>query len=190
MVSADSVLMERAQRGDREAQERVLDAVAPMLVSLVRRLCPASEREDVVQELVAHLLAVLPRFEPAGPAKFSTWAYTVVMRQLLMKRRRPPALLVALDGGLAVPDPRPGPDERLDTAQRHAQLEHAVQQLPDEQRLVFVGVQLQQQSLETVAHALDLPLGTVKSRLHRAKAQLVILLNAPGSQTEVPLARR
>jgi RNA polymerase sigma-70 factor, ECF subfamily len=179
----------RAQRGDRQAQQRVLAALGPLLASLVRRLGDRKDPEDQLQELFAHVLSVLPKFDPAGPATLSTWAYTVAMRQLLMEKRRPALELVAIEGGLSVPDARPAIDERLHAERRRAQLEAAVMRLPEDQRAVFVGAQLQQQPLEAVAAALELPLGTVKSRLHRAKAQLVLWLNPPAPEQQKGASR-
>ena len=79
-------VLERAQAGDPAAQTAVLEAVGPPLAGLVRRLSGANEADDCLQELMMHLLKVLPRFDPAGPARLSTWAFSVAHRAVFRVR--------------------------------------------------------------------------------------------------------
>src|SRR5688500_12571286 len=85
-LSVEMIL--RAQRGEATAQASLLRQVVPAFRALLRRLGQNFEREDQLQELLTHLLSVLPQFRVEGPAKFSTWAYTVAHRFVLMERRR------------------------------------------------------------------------------------------------------
>jgi len=170
----DAAVLARAQRGDRSAQAAFLRDVGPSVGSLVRRLGERKDVEDQLHEVFAHLLTVLPRFDPQGPAQLSTWVFTVTHRWLLMQKRRAAPVLVALEGGLVAS----GADAAEYTLGRqlNALLELELQRLPAEQRRVFVLTQLHQQSLEAVAEVEGVPLGTIKSRLHRARAELVLRL--------------
>lgn len=150
--------------------------VGPSVASLIHRLGARRDVEDQLQEIFAHLLEVLPRFDPRGPAQLSTWVFTVTHRWLLMQRRKATLTLVPIDGGLTKAAPGADAVEHVANRELHALLEAELSKLPDELRRVFVLTQLHQQPLEAVAQAEGVPLGTVKSRLHRARAQLVLKL--------------
>lgn len=81
-----------------------------------------------------------------------------------------------LDRADKVADSGPGGDALVERRELRERLERALGQLPEEQRRVFVLAQVHQQPLEQIAECEQLPLGTVKSRLHRARAALVLLL--------------
>ena len=66
----DPATIRAAQGGNDAAQRAVLESVGPLLASLVRRLGERRESADHLQALFTHLLAVLPRFDPNGPATF------------------------------------------------------------------------------------------------------------------------
>lgn len=170
----DPATIRAAQTGSETAQRAVLESVGPLLASLVRRLGERRESADQLQALFAHLLAVLPRFDPSGAATFSTWTYTVAQRWLLKSKRGSVVTLVPLDGGLSTTQLDPEATAR--GTQLGARLELALTKLPDDQRRAFVLTQLHGQPLEAVAEAEQVPLGTIKSRLHRARAALVLLL--------------
>lgn len=134
--------------------------------------------EDAVQEVLAKLLGVLPQFDPHGTARLTTWVFTVAHRWLLDQRKRRHLILVSLDEAAAIADPRPGPDRLVEHKQLADALEVAISRLPDEQRRVFLLAQIHQQPMEELARTEGVPIGTIKSRLHRARAQLVALLGS------------
>jgi RNA polymerase sigma-70 factor (ECF subfamily) len=169
-------LIARAQHGDRAAQEAFLRRYVRPLHALVRRSGAPGDPDDLTQELLSRLLTALPRFDPAGPARLTTWVFTVAQRWLIDERRRRHLTLVELEDGVAVPDSRPLPEQRLEEHRLAVALEDAVGRLPETQRRVFLLAQVHEQPLEAVAEAEGVPLGTVKSRLHRARAQLVLWL--------------
>jgi RNA polymerase sigma-70 factor (ECF subfamily) len=173
-LSAD--LIRRAQGGDSEAQVAFLRAVSPSLRALLRRLGFPGEAQDELQDVYTKLLDVLPQFRLDGPAQPGTWVYSVVHRWLLEKRRKRRLQLVSLDAGLTVADSGPSPAERASSEQLRGLLERAIRRLPEDQQRVLVFTQLHQQPLEAFAAVEGLPLGTVKSRLHRARAELAALM--------------
>ncbi len=155
------------------AQAEFLRAIGPTVGALIYRLGSRRDAEDQLHEVFAHLLAVLPRFDPSGPAHLTTWIFTVTHRWLLMQKRKASLVLVPLEGG-------PGPDAQTtaEGKQLEALLEAELQRLPEDQRRTFVLSQLHHQPMEEIALAEGVALGTVKSRLHRARAQLVIRMGA------------
>lgn len=177
-LKVDQAVLERAQRGDAAAQGEFLRAIGPTVGALVYRLGRRSDPEDQLHEIFAHLLEVLPRFDPAGPAQLTTWVFTVTHRWLLMQQRKAKLTLVPLEGGLSQPAPGPDAAQQVEGRQLEALLEAELQRLPDEQRRTFVLTQLHHQPLEEVALAEGVAVGTVKSRLHRARAQLIIRMGA------------
>ncbi len=174
-MELDAATVQSARRGDRAAQDAFLRRYAGPLHALLRR-SGIPNADDAVQELLAKLLAVLPRFDPAGAAMLTTWVFTVAHRWLLDQRKRRYLSLVPLEQALAIADPRPGADRLLEQKQMTEALEGAIARLPDEQRRVFLLAQVHQQPMEALSRIEGVPVGTIKSRLHRARAQLVALL--------------
>lgn len=126
----------------------------------------AAQVEDLAQEAFLKALRALPRFDPSGPAKVSSWLLTIATRVALsdLRRRR-----IATEPLSAAPEPSERPFERLDARRR---IEQAAATLTPEQRAVFVLRDLHGLTETEVARALDLDVSAAKSRLHRARARL------------------
>src|SRR5215471_19140828 len=140
--------IERAKAGNLQAREELLRAFAGPLRALVRRWGSPADPEDQLQELFAKVLRVLPQFEVTGAARLSTWIFTVAHRALLEQRRRPQLNVVPLEQATQIAD---------------QQCIH---------RVLEEG-ELRRRLEEAIAEAEGIPIGTVKSRLHRARARLV-----------------
>jgi RNA polymerase sigma-70 factor, ECF subfamily len=164
--------IERAKAGNLQAREDLLRAITGPLRALVRRWGNPADPEDQLQELFAKVLRVLPQFEIAGAARLSTWIFTVAHRTLLEQRRRPQLAVVPLEQAKQVADQR-CIHQALEQGELRRRLEDAIADLPDEQRRVIVLAQIHHQPLEAIAEVEGIPIGTVKSRLHRARARLV-----------------
>jgi RNA polymerase sigma-70 factor (ECF subfamily) len=175
-MELDRATLQRAQAGGKEAQSLFLRRYAGPLRALVRRLGGGGDLDDQLQELLLALLKALPRFRPEGPASLTTWVFAVAHRQLLAGRRRPRLQLVPLDEAADLAAGDPPVDQLLGDKRLGLSLEAALAQLSPAHRTVFVLTQLHQQPLEAVAEVEQVPLGTIKSRLHRARAELVLLL--------------
>jgi RNA polymerase sigma factor (sigma-70 family) len=185
-------LLEKAQRGDRSAQAALLREIGPQVSSLIRRLGHRRDADDQRHDIFLHLLAVLPKYDLHGPAQFSTWVFTVAYRWLLMQQRKPRPVLTALDGGLAETLSAEGADASAyaEGRQLSALLDDALLKLPEEPRRVFVLSQLHHVSMEDIALGENIPVGTVKSRLHRARALLVLHLGPALDRAPSPGGRR
>ncbi len=154
--------------------DALLDEHGAVLYALCRRLDP--DPADAFQDVWAHLLPRLHRFDPARGA-VRAWLRSIAPRRRVGRHRprRGPRTQVQPD----VPDPAPSAEARLDRARHRARLERAVAVLPDEQRRVVVAHHIHGRSLEQIAADEGVAIGTVKSRLHRGRARLVTLLEAP-----------
>lgn len=166
----DEITLARARRGERDGCARFVTFHQRMVFATIGRIVGprgGQERvEDLAQEAFLRALRALPRFDPAGPAKVSTWLLTIATRVALsdLRRRRVPT--DSLEG---VPEPTDDPFTRIDARRR---IEHAAATLTPEQRAVFVLRDLHGLTETEVAAALDLQVSAAKSRLHRARARL------------------
>lgn len=184
MVDADDgALVAAAQAGDREALDRLLRRHHDRVHAVCRRLSGnEADALDATQEALIAIARGIARFD--GRARFSTWAYRVAtnacLDELRRRRRRPvpglPEDRDGPDGGLA--DPRAGvPIDALDDRLR---VDAALAELPIEFRAAVVLRDLCDLDYAEIAAILDIPPGTVRSRIARGRAHLARLLG-PGN---------
>ncbi len=128
--------------------------------------------EDLAQETFIRALRALPKFDLAGPASFATWLFKIASRLAIneLQRRRPrteplETTQEALAGSATA-------DANLRRAQIGAAIQDAVTALSPEFRAAFLMREYHGFEYEEIATALELDLGTVKSRLHRARKSL------------------
>ena len=164
----DELTLRRAQRGDERAWRDLIARFQRPVHALIWRMLAGRARdrvEDLVQETFVRVLRALPDFDPGGPATLSTWILTIATRIALNELRRPQlARLADID--------EPSGEGDVGRRQLAAALEKSVAALPVEQRAVLVLRELHGLDYAEIATALDLDLGTVKSRLSRARAAL------------------
>jgi RNA polymerase sigma-70 factor (ECF subfamily) len=168
-AEVDDVTVRRAQRGEADAVRAVVERYHRAVHALVWRMSAArtpDRVEDLVQDCFVRVLRGLGGFDPRGPAKLSTWILTIATRVVLNDRRRPPD--EALDEEPAAPKAGE-PAAALDRAQLARAIGKAVAALPEAQRAVFVLREYHDLDYAEIAHALEVDLGTVKSRLARAR---------------------
>ena len=165
----------RAQQGDvaafSELVARYQDRIYRFLVRLTRSPDDALE---LTQETFLSAYQALARWRP--DARFTTWLFRIARNQAFdWLRRRKRVEFVALedeqDFGFA--DPAPPPDAALETVQRLRGLERALGRLSTEHREILLLREIEGMSYEDIADVLDISLGTVKSRIARARAGLL-----------------
>ena len=172
----DQLTVRRAQAGDKRAQTVFLQRYVRPMHGLVRRSGAQGDVDDLTQELLHKLLLALPRFTHDGPATLTTWVFTIAHHWLLDEKKRRHLQLLPIDEAHQVADTRASPLHLAEQKQLGDALESAIATLPEAQRRVFVLAQVHQQPLDAVAQVEAVPVGTIKSRLHRARAALALAL--------------
>lgn len=163
----DELTLRRAQQGERAALDELVARYHPMVHALVWRMACArgeSHVADLVQDALIRVVQNIARFDPSGPARLSTWVLTVTTRVVLNDRRRDPSretleLAACIDPATAAADREIG-----------AAIAKAVLDLPDAQRIAFVLREYHDLDYAEIAKVLEVDVGTVKSRLSRARA--------------------
>jgi len=172
----ERALIERCRTGDDAAFEELVDRYKNLVYGLVYRL--VSDRtgvDDLAQDVFLKIYRGLPYFR--GDARLSTWIYRVV--QNVCFETRPRRQLVSLDDDRE--DRRRIDPGRADAAfadmELRDRLDKAIAQLPEQYRVLIAAHYLEGVQYEALAEAMNLPLGTVKTHLYRAKRRLRELLN-------------
>ena len=145
----------------------------PVHALLYRMLAPAGRAqscEDLAQEVFLRALQALPRFELSGPARLSTWLLTIATRLALNELRRPRAVPRDFDPGTAATADRP--DSNAERRALGAAISRALCELEPEFRAPFLLREFHGLEYAEIAAVLEIELGTVKSRLSRARGQL------------------
>ena len=154
----------------RRYEKSVFALVARLLCSRA----PAAV-DDVAQEVFIRVIRGIHRFDPAGPARLSTWILTVTTRTCLNamrgQRHRDTSLDGRSDDGTAH-DPAASPEQMVIDRERSDNIESAMAALPAEMRAVLVLRAYHDLDYPEIAAALELEVGTVKSRLSRARTAL------------------
>jgi RNA polymerase sigma-70 factor (ECF subfamily) len=145
--------------------------------------CP-TEAEDVVQDAFVQAFTKLDRFK--RESQFFTWLYRIAFNASVSRhRKKKPTVSIERQReaiGVDPVDTTPPVTAALERDEQIAQLETALKELPDDQRNILVLRELEDQSYQSIAEILDLPVGTVRSRLHRARKHLHELLKSQHEQ--------
>jgi RNA polymerase sigma-70 factor (ECF subfamily) len=138
-----------------------------------RILGPGPDSEEVLQEVFLRTARAAPDWEPR--ARLSTWLYRVTLNRCFSHRRqasrRPLVLLPAMDDA-AGPDEAEGPFERARVGELRAALRGELARLPEDLAAAFTLCVLEELSTAEAAAALERPVGTVKTHVHRARQVL------------------
>jgi RNA polymerase sigma-70 factor (ECF subfamily) len=176
----DAVLVRKAQQGDMDAFESLVRKHQHRVYALCRRLTGAHQSaDDLAQETFIKAYFALGRFDAAWP--LYPWLRRIALNaglNYLKARGRERPLDAGSLGARSAPRSAPAddPEERLERAEFQARFDGAVESLPPEQKSVFILRFHEGLSYEEISRALDLPLGTVMSRLNRARQKLKDLL--------------
>ena len=171
--TGDAELLRRIARGDRRAFEALYDRYArPMFALALRRLGDPGRAEDAVQETFASVWRAAGSYRPDRGAAAS-WLYAVARNAIVDRMRArgdAPAELPE------TPSPEDGPDERAEAGWLAWRVHRAVLELPDPERAVLELAYWKGMSQSEVANALEIPLGTVKTRTRSGLGRLAELL--------------
>lgn len=186
------MLVKRYLAGDRDALEEVLVSIQPRLLALCAHISgdPAHAR-DLCQEAMVRIIQGLPGF--AGNSRLSTWMIRVTTNVCLTDRRR---AKVRKTASLDAPRPRgdegqgtsndladrrePGAPARVEQRDSLSRLSGALAQIDAEQRALLILRDAQGLDYADIAELLGVPVGTIKSRIFRARQALRLQLEAGG----------
>lgn len=180
-TSDDQMYIERAQRGDRSALNELVRKHEQRAYQFAFRLTRnPEEAADVVAEAFVRVYNALPNFK--GNAQFTTWLYRILTNCFLdIRKKESKRGTVSLDSSVTVgegeverqiEDPTANPHEDLLRDERGRRVQRALEKLPAYQKAMILMYHAEQLSYEDIAESLDLPIGTVKSRLNRARLSL------------------
>ena len=167
----DELTLRRAQRGEAAAWRALVDRHQRPVFALISRMLGPGRRgqvEDLAQETFLQVVRSLERFSHDGPARLSTWILTIAARRTIDHLRRaelPVADAADVAGG-------EGGAAALHRAQVAAAIQRAIADLGPEYRAAFLLREYHGLDYGEIAAALRIDLGTVKSRLSRARAAL------------------
>jgi RNA polymerase sigma-70 factor (ECF subfamily) len=167
-------LVERCRQGDDTAFQELVDRYKDLVFALIARATQDRSRaEDLAQDVFLRVHRGLPYFR--GEARLSTWIYRIVAN--VCAHPWAPAGAVSLDDEQTRARVTPSStDRQFSDLELRDRLEKAIARLPANYRLLVAAHYLDGLRYEDLAEALKLPLGTVKTHLHRAKQQLRRLL--------------
>jgi len=142
--------------------------------TLLHVLGNREDARDITQDAFVQAFVKLESFR--GQSAFYTWLYRIAFNLAVSSRRgrRPTHSVDAVreQSGFEPVDPDPGPEDHYDRKQHCQQVREAIDRLDDEHRRVIVLREIEGCTYEDMAEILDVPIGTVRSRLHRARVQL------------------
>ena len=167
----ERALIERCRTGDDIAFGELVDRYKNLVYGMVwRMVTDRSETDDLAQEVFLKVYRGLPYFR--GDARLSTWIFRIVANVCTQARGRRTAEVPGL-----APVREPGShDTAFADFELRERLDKAIAQLPENYRLLIAAHYLEGVQYEALAEALNIPIGTVKTHLYRAKRRLRELL--------------
>ncbi len=175
--TSDQILVQRVQQGDKKAFDLLVLKYQHKIVNLVMRYVrDAAEAQDITQEAFIKAYRALPNFR--GDSAFYTWMYRIAINtaknHLVAVKRRP------LDYDLDLQDPEQydmharlkeidTPEGLLLTEEIRGVVNDAIEALPEDLRTAIVLREMEGMSYEEIAQTMECPVGTVRSRIFRAR---------------------
>ena len=184
--------LKAAQRGEIAAFNSLVEAYQRQIFNVCyRTLGNVDDAADATQDALVSAFRGIRGFTGSATG-LRSWLLRIAINtcndQLRRRQRRPAESLDSLRDqqdesstpGERLPDPQPGPEQLTLGAETARHIQEAIDRLPPDQRLTVVLCDVQGLSYEEAAHSMSIELGTVKSRLSRARAQLRALLIEKG----------
>lgn len=190
--TSDQLLVERVQRGDRRAFDLLVLRYQQRIIKLIMRYVQdSSEAQDVAQEAFIKAYRALPAFR--GESAFYTWMYRIAINTaknyLVSAQRRP------VDYDLDLQDPKSyelnarlrdeeSPEGLALQDELRQTVERTISSLPEELRTAIMLREIDGLSYEEIAQAMDCPVGTVRSRIFRAREAIDRSIGAMGGEND------
>lgn len=193
--ASDQQLVERVKKGDKRAFDLLVLKYQHKIFGLISRYIKDSDEiQDVAQEAFVKAYRALPKFR--GDSAFYTWLYRIAINTaknyLVARNRRPPGVDVDVadaeyfEGPSALKDIE-SPENRLYGEELHKVVQEAIRSLPEDLRAALTLREFDGLSYEDIASVMDCPVGTVRSRIFRAREAVDTRVKAQMSGEEVEL---
>jgi RNA polymerase sigma-70 factor (ECF subfamily) len=176
----DRILVERALEGNQSAYQQLVDKYRNALARHIQRMVRQhGEVDDLVQECFIKAFSALSSY--STDYAFSTWLYKIATNHTIDFLRKKKLATLSIDKPIQtkdgeveyeLPDVSYRPDRHIVEDERRELIQEAINQLPPKYHRVIVMRHQQEKSYEEIARELDLPLGTVKAHIFRARALL------------------
>ena len=186
--ASDQDVVQQARAGSEPAYRELIRRYERPVFSLIYRMVRDRElAEDLAQETFVKVLNALGSYRPEF--KFSSWIFKIANNAAIDHLRRRQLETLSVNGAphattadqvesssLQVPDRAESPLQELEARELGSLIEQAISRLRPEYRACIILRHIEDRSYEEIAEILDLPLGTVKTYLHRARAELKAML--------------
>ena len=168
---SETELVASAQHGDRSAFSELVRIHTRGVFNVVYRMCgDALIAEDAAQETFIRAWQNLSSYHPQTSLR--NWLYRIAFNAAMDMLRKEKRIIPTDIDDLPLTDERPGPESQVSQHERTAMVQKAVMSLPDASRAVLVLKEYEGMSYHEIADALDIPMGTVMSRLNYARKLL------------------
>lgn len=169
MVS-DADLVIRAQRGEKSALGQLVERYQDRIFNTCYRMCHNhADALDLTQAAFLRAWQALPAFE--SKANFFTWLFRIAMNGAISQRRRRRRETGSLEESMS-PLERLAPEREIERMEARTEIEKALDELDDDFRAAVVLKDVEDLNYAQISEVLGLPLGTVKSRIHRGRQML------------------
>ena len=171
----DRELVVRCQRNENRAFDELVARHQDRIYTAISRFCGNAEDAcDITQRAFINAFRKIGEFK--GDAAFSTWIYRIAFNQAVSFRRENRRTAVSIyskdDEILAEPAEERNPTEQMESQETQRKVQQALDLLEDADRQIILLKDLQGASYDEIAEVLQIPKGTVRSRLHRARLEL------------------
>ena len=167
----DAELVAKSLSGSDKAFRTLVERYQPLVYSVVRGVLGDSDTaEDVVQEVFIKVFKGLHTYR--GDAKLSTWMYRIARNEAVNAGRRPTPQTTSVENVVLEAPAGEGPDEAFRKKAIRENLEQSLARLEDNYRLVLELRYMGEMSYAEIGDVMELPIGTVKTYIHRAKVEL------------------
>jgi len=167
----ETELVSRAQSGDRNAYSELVRIHAQGVMNVIYRMCGDMQvAEDAAQETFLQAWLRMPSYRPQSSLR--NWLYRIAVNTAIDMLRKEKRILPGAVEDLNLTDSGPGPEASFASSERAELVRRAVLALPEASRAVLVLREYESLSYQEIAEALDIPVGTVMSRLNYARKLL------------------
>lgn len=172
--AVDAEVLEGCRANDRSAQQRLYEACFDRVSRLIVRIVGAQDAEDLTQQVFLRVFRKIEQFE--GHSTFTTWLYRLTTNEALQHLRK----LRRWKFETLIQEPMSPHRQESEFDEEKDLLERALSQLDPELRMIFTLREVEGLSYREIADSMEIPEGTVGSRLNRARRELQQILSKLG----------